>query len=176
MIRIDLRGTEELDALAERLAEAPRRLREELRKGLAAAARPTVQDLRREIRSVPMAQSKRWAAKSRRPAGTSLGRGSSPLRSPIAAAVDLKTSVNDDGASVEILLRETQVPARARWLTPYVAGRKKRLRHPFMGRWRYPVQATGNLDVWWPTIQKHMKRFTEARDAAVARIEQYLEE
>lgn len=176
MIRIDLRGTEQLDALADRLAQAPRRLREELRKELSAAARPAVQDLRREIRSVSLAQAKTWAPKSLRTVGNSLGRGSSPLRSPIAAAVDLQTSVSGDGVTVQIQLRETQVPARARWLTPYIVGRKKRLRHPFMGRWRYAVQATGDLNVWWPTLQKHMRRFAEARDTAVARIEQYLEE
>jgi hypothetical protein len=175
MIQIGFRGTEELDDLAQRLAEAPRRLRDELRKGLAAAARPAVQDLRREIRGVSMAQTKRWVPRSRRLVGNSLGRGSSPLRSPIAAAVQVKAEVNGDGASVQIQLDEAQVPTRGRWLTPYVVGRKKRLRHPFMGRWRYAVQATGDLNVWWPTLQKHMRRFAAARDAAAASTERSLE-
>lgn len=176
MIRIELRGTEQLDALAERLADAPRRLREELRKGLAQAARPAVQDLRREIRSVSMAQVKKWTPRSSRPVGNRLGHGSSPLRRTVANAVQLRTTVNDDGASVVIYLTEGQLPHRVEWFLPYVTGRRRRLRHPFMKKWRYVVQATGDLNVWWPTLQRHTRRFAAERDAAVARIEQYLEE
>lgn len=174
-LRLELRGTEQLDTLAARLAAAPRRLRDELRSGLSAAARPTVQDVRREIRSVSMSQRKTWAPRSLRPAGTRLGPGSSPLRSPIAAAVNVRALANADGASVEIYLAESQVPARAMWLVPFVIGRKKRLRHPFMGNRRLWVAATGDLEVWWPTIRKHMRRFAAARDQAVARTEQFLE-
>lgn len=167
------RGTEQLDELAGRLREAPRRLQQELRSGLAAAARPAVQDVRREIRGVSMAQRRTWSARSpRRAAG--IGRGSSPLRSPIAAAVQVHAEVRGGGASVEVELREQQVPARARWLVPYVVGQKGRLRHPFMGSRSHWVQATGNLDRWWPVLRKHMPRFARARDEAVQRVEQHI--
>jgi|SRR5690242_9052071 len=175
MVNIDFRGTEQLDSLAARLASAPRRLRDQLRSRLSAAARPAAQDVRREIRSVSMAQTKRWAATSPRPVGNRLGRGSSPLRTRIASAVEVRAEVNGDGASVQIELKESQVAAQARWLVPFIVGRKRRLRHPFMGRWRHAVQATGDLDVWWPTIRKHIRDFTRARDRAVADIERYLE-
>jgi hypothetical protein len=175
VIELRIRGTEQLDDLAARLADAPRRLRNELRSGLSAAARPTVQDVRREIRSVSMSQRKTWAARSARSAGGRLGSGSSPLRPAIASAVNVRALANADGASVEIYLTESQVPARARWLVPYIVGRKKRLRHPFMGNRRRWVAATGDLDVWWPTIRRHMTRFAAARDEAVSRTEQSLE-
>lgn len=175
MLSLELRGTEQLDALAARLADAPRRLRNELRSGLAGAARPTVQDVRREIRSVSMAQARTWTPRSLRPAGSRLGVGSSPLRSPIAAAVNVRAVANADGASVEIYLTESQVPARVGWLVPYITGRKKRLRHPFMGNRRRWIAATGDLDVWWPTISRHMRRFVQARDEAVASTERSLE-
>jgi hypothetical protein len=174
MTNIELRGTEQLDALAGRLAGAPRRLRDQLRSRMSAAARPAAQDVRREIRSVSMAQTKRWTAKSPRPAGARLGRGSSPLRTRVAQAVEVHASVLGDGARVEIELKESQVAAQARWLVPFVTGRKKRLRHPFMGRWRHAVQATGDLNVWWPTIRKHVRDFARARDRAVADVERYL--
>lgn len=173
-MNIEFRGTEQLDALAARLAGAPRRLRDQLRSRLSAAARPAAQDVRREIRSVSMAQSKRWRAKSPRPVGARLGRGSSPLRTRIASAVEVHAQANGDGVRVEIELKETQVAASARWLVPYITGRKKRLRHPFMGRWRHAVQATGDLNVWWPTINKHIRDFARARDRAVADVERYL--
>lgn len=171
---IEFRGTEQLDALAARLAGAPRRLRDQLRSRLSAAARPAAQDVRREIRSVSMAQAKRWAPKSLRPVGSRLGGGSSPLRTRIASAVEVHAQVTGDGVRIEIELKESQVVAQARWLVPFIVGRKKRLRHPFMGRWRYAVQATGDLDVWWPTIQKHIRDFAQARDRAVADVERYL--
>lgn len=174
MTSIEFRGTEQVDALAARLAGAPRRLRDQLRSRMSAAARPAAQDVRREIRSVSMAQTKRWAAKSQRPVGARLGRGSSPLRTRIASAVEVHAQANGDGVRVEIELKESQVAAQARWLVPFIVGRKKRLRHPFMGRWRHAVQATGDLDVWWPTIQRHIRDFARARDAAVADVERYL--
>jgi hypothetical protein len=174
LVNIDFRGTEQLDSLAARLAAAPRRLRDQLRSRLSAAARPAAQDVRREIRSVSMAQTKRWAAKSQRPVGNRLGRGSSPLRTRIASAVEVHAEVHGDGARVEIELKESQVAAQARWLVPFITGRKKRLRHPFMGRWRHSVQASGDLNVWWPTIQKHLRSFARARDEAVADVERHL--
>lgn len=163
------RGTEQLDALAANLRDSPRRLRNELRSELSAAARPTAQDVRREIRGMSMAQRKTWAPKSLRRA--QVGRGSSPLRAPIAAAVEVRAQVQGDGAFVEIELDTSRVPARARWLVPFVLGRKKRLRHPFMGNRRLWVQATGDLEKWWPVLERHMKRFTAARDEAVRRVE-----
>lgn len=175
MLSLELHGTEQVDALAARLANAPRRLRDELRSGLSAAARPTVQDVRREIRSVSMAQTRTWAARSLRPAGARIGRGSSPLRPTVANAVQLRATANADGASVEIYLTEGQLPHRVQWFLPYVLGRRKRLRHPFMRNKRYWVAAIGDLDVWWPTIRRHMNRFAAARDEAVSRTEQSLE-
>jgi hypothetical protein len=171
---IDFRGTEQVDALAARLAGAPRRLRDQLRSRMSAAARPAAQDVRREIRSVSMAQTKRWAAKSQRPVGNRLGRGSSPLRLTVANAVQVRATVNGDGASVQIYLTEGQLPERVDWFLPYITGRRKRLRHPFMKKWRYAVQATGDLDVWWPTLKRHIRNFARARDAAVADVERYL--
>ncbi len=166
---IRFRGTEQLDALAANLRDAPRRLRNELRSELASAARPAAQDVRREIRGMSMAQRKTWAPKSLKRAR--IGLGSSPLRSPIASAVEVRAQVQGDGAFVEIELDTARVPARARWLVPYVLGYKKRLRHPFMGNRKLWVAATGNLEKWWPVLERHMKRFARARDEAVRRVE-----
>lgn len=175
MTSIRFHGGADLDALADRFREAPRRLVRDLESGLSAAARPAAQEVRREIRSVPMGQRRMWSAKSQRRVGRGLGRGSSPLRSPIAAAVDVDARVRGDAVSVSVLLREQQVPTRVRWFVPYVTGRKKRLRHPFMGRWRYAVQANQtDLDRWWPVLKRHTQRFAQARDEAVRRAERYI--
>ncbi len=169
------RGTEQLDALAGRLRDAPRRLIRELESRLGAAARPAVQDVRREIRGMSMAQRRTWSARSPRRAGGSLGRGSSPLRAPIARAVTLQVQARGDGVSVQVELKSSQVPGRVRWLVPFVLGSKSRLRHPFMGRWRHAVQATGDLNKWWPTLQKHIPAFRQARDETVREIDAYIE-
>lgn len=169
------RGTDRLDALADRLRDAPRRLTRELERELGAAARPAAQDVRREIRGMSLAQRRKWNPKSQRSAGRALGRGSSPLRAPIAQAVHLQVRARGDGVHVDLKLKENQVPQRARWLVPFVVGRKKRLRHPFMGRWRHAVEATGSLDKWWPVLKKHTRKFAAARDRAVARIDNYIE-
>jgi hypothetical protein len=169
------RGTEQLDDLAARLRDAPRRLRSELRSELAAAARPVQRAVKDEIERAPMGQRRMWTPKTTRTVGKRLGRGSSPLRAPIARAVQVKAEVTGDGAYAELQLREEQVSPTKRWLIPYLVGRRKRLRHPFMGRWRHAVQATGNLDVWWRTIQRHLPAFTRARDTAVRRVEDHLE-
>lgn len=121
-----------------------------------------------------MAQTKQWRAKSQRPVGSRLGRGSSPLRVTVANAVQVRAIANGDGASVEIYLTEGQLPERVDWFLPYITGRRKRLRHPFMKKWRHAVQATGDLDVWWPTLRKHIRDFARARDRAVADVERYL--
>ena len=170
------RGGDQLDDLAGRLRNAPRRLQRELRSSLSAAARPAVQDVRREIRSVSMAQRKTWSGVSPKHTGAGLGRGSSPLRSPIARAVEVHAEVRGTGASVQIELKNSQVPARGRWLVPYVTGRKKRLRHPFMGDRTLWVAASGDLDVWWSTLERHMRRFADARDDAVRQTEQFIED
>lgn len=169
------RGTDQLDDLADRLRDAPRRLRAELRSELAAAARPVQQAVQREIKTAPMGQRRTWTPKSPRRVGNALGRGSSPLRAPIARAVQVKAEVTADGAYAELQLREEQVSPSKRWLVPYLVGRKKRLRHPFMGRWRHAVQGTGDLNKWWPTIQRHLPAFTRARDRAVRTVEDHLE-
>lgn len=119
---------------------------------------------------VSLAQRRTWSAKSSRRVGRRLGRGSSPLRAPIAQAVELQADVGQGDASVEIRLRDTRVPLRARWLVPYVTGRRGRLRHPFMGDWGHAVQATGNLNVWWTTLRRHMADFRRERDQAVDRV------
>lgn len=172
---IRFRGTEQLDALAGRLREAPRRLTRELESGMSAAARPAAKDVRSQIKSLPMGQRKTWSPKSLRRVGRSLGKGSSPLRAPIAAAVQVRSGVAGDGVWAEIELRDQQVPARARWLLPYVVGRKSRLRHPFMGNRKLWVQANAsNMNRWWPVIERHIKEFTQARDRAVRRVEDHL--
>lgn len=171
---LSFRGTDQLTALSRRLHDAPRRLQRELQAGLSAAARPTVQDVRREIRGMSMAQRRTWAPRTGRRAGPGVGRGNSPLRSPIAAAANVSVRANGGGATAEIVLRESQVPARARWLVPYVVGNKTRLRHPFMGNRRYWVQATGDMNKWWPTIRRHMDRFNREVNEAVGRVERSL--
>lgn len=169
------RNEERLDALSGRLREAPRRLIRDLESRLGAAARPAVQDVRQEIRGMSMAQRKMWAPRSPRSARGRLGNGSSPLRAPIARAVTLQVRARGDEVSVVVDLKEGQVPARARWLVPFVLGRKSRLRHPFMGSWRYAVQATGQLDKWWPTLRRHIPAFRRARDETVRVIDAFIE-
>jgi hypothetical protein len=169
------RGAEQLDDLARRLRDVPRRLTRELERELGAAARPAAQDVRESIKRMSLAQKRAWNAKSPRKVGRSLGRGSSPLRSSIAQAVALQVRARGDGVRVDLELQEQRVPQRARWLVPYVVGRKKRLRHPFMGKWRRSVQATGQLDQWWPVLKKHTRKFAAARDRAVERIDRYIE-
>lgn len=178
MISFRFNATDALDDMAERLDQAPRRLRLAARSELAAAGRPAKNAVQAAIRTAPMEQRRMWQAKSSRRVGDRLGRGTSPLRAPIARAVTLKTEIAGGGASVEIDLRETQVERSKRWLIPYLVGRKRRLRHPFpagkVASWRRAVQATKSQDSWWPVLRRHMPQFVRARDRVVDRIRDYL--
>ena len=178
MIGFRFNSTDGLDDLAERLDQAPRRLRLAARSELAAAGRPVKTAVQAAIRTAPMEQRRMWQAESPRRVGDRLGTGTSPLRAPIARAVTVRAEVAGSGANVQIDLHDEQVSPAKRWLIPHLVGRKKRLRHPFpaggKARWRYAVQATKNQDSWWPVLRRHLPQFVRARDRAIERVRDYL--
>lgn len=171
MIRVSVHGEGELNAWSRRLAGATRVLRRREEAELRRVARPALAELRREIRGVPTSANKTWSPQTSRRGGPP---PKGPLRSPIAHATQVRIEAAGD-PQAEILIREEQVPPRVRWFVPYIAGVRKRWRHPFMGNRRLWVQHPGNVAVFWPTVKKYLPRFAQGMDRATEATSDYIE-
>lgn len=144
--RVTIEAAEQLRALGLRLADADRSVKTELARGLRAAAKPVVSEIRAEVKG-PGGGSRGAGAraraayrlsksKSKRASAAASAEKRSGLRATIAAAVGSSVSTGPDRTNVVFKMKSSQLPPSQRTLG-------KRWNKP--QGWRHPVYGH---DVW----------------------------
>lgn len=147
MFRVQVAGAAQLGDLARDLKRAGGQLRPTLTRELREPTKAVFKAVEREVLTGSMAARRVPGARRRFP--SSLGAGNH-VRRPVLRGLDWKVSTSAGNPRAEVTWNPNKIAPRVRPLFPYIAGQKRRLRHPVMGmRSTWVSQSMPNA--WQPT-------------------------
>lgn len=171
MLKLTVAGDRQLRDMAQRLRRGKGVLRQELAAGLRKPTDEAVAAVRRAVMTADMRGFRRRGARKRFPPGVG---DNTPLRRPVANAVEGKVTTSAQDPRATVTLRESRVPAAKRKLLLYLGGRRRRLRHPVMGN-RSVWVSQRMPDIWHPTIRRRARSWRDAAEAAIDRTAERIE-
>lgn len=185
MVRVEIRGADQLYELNKKLKAADKKLATKLRKAIRTGAKPAVTATKAAVKTIPVtgspgqgsAERTRYAyarskVKDREKKQARAQRGSG-LRSTIASAIKLEIKTGKTTAAVRIVVDGSKLPPGQRTLPAHLDSKKG---------WRHPV--FGNREVWvaqrgkpWfeTTIRKHLKTVQKSILAAMDELAKEIE-
>lgn len=168
---VHIDGTEQLRALNQRLADADKSVRHELGRGLRAAAKPVVAEMRATVRegggrstgsgSRVRAAYRLSRSKSTRATAAASAERRSGLRATIAAATGSSVSTGARGANLTFRMKSSQLPPTQRTLGKRW-NKVQGWRHPVFGHKDRWAQQTGH-----PYFDQVIKANTPVLEAGV---------